>query len=90
LQPNFIFSQCPANLILNNTITSRTDFQEASNIIQASGVINSGAGADYRAGNYLILSSPFISKNGSAFRGYIAGCSGIIAVEQLGYVLEYC
>lgn len=70
------YGQCPPTWTLTGTVTT-VDNRQASTSITASNVITSGATARYHAGSHIQLKTGFRSVNGSRFRGYIEGCTGL-------------
>lgn len=63
------------NLNITEAVLSGEDIEEqASNILTATNVINSGATADYRAINQISLKSGFHAKSGSLFTAHIVEC----------------
>lgn len=69
-------SLCLTNKNVSNSFPSGClDFEQASNLINSTSLINSGTVAVYHAGNSVILTNGFHAKKGSRFRAHIEGCS---------------
>lgn len=68
---------CP----MTQTVTANLNYgignEQASESIVASNTIESNANARYHGGSMVLLKNGFHAKNGSYFRGYIEGCTGI-------------
>ena len=66
---------CPTetvvNLNLNNTISSGSHIYQASNKIESTSVIQSGATVEYEAGSSIVLKSGFKAEAGSNFKASI-------------------
>ena len=74
----YTLAACPNNLVITADVASGViDNQEALNTITASNTVNSGGEAVYHAGDEVLLVDDFDALNGSIFRAYIEGCTGV-------------
>lgn len=71
-------SCCPTDLTITANVPSGgVDHREASNTITALNTVSSGAEGVYHAENEVLLLDDFDALNGSEFRAYIEGCTGV-------------
>lgn len=69
---------CPSSLTITIDVPAPgPDHQEAGNDITADNVIFTGAEAVYHAGDDVLMIDGFLAENGSVYRAYIEGCTGI-------------
>jgi hypothetical protein len=73
---------CPSSLTVSTNVTSGIDQKQASNSITATNTIGSGASAIYHAATVVVLKPSFTAVNGSKFRAYIEGCTGVFVARQ--------
>lgn len=72
----FVLGGCEDSLTINTDVVSgQTDNKQAENTIIAQNIINSGALANYSAGQQVILKNDFSAKTGSTFKAFIEDCS---------------
>lgn len=70
------FTECVTDKIVASALPSGClDFEQASNTITTTSIINSGTVAIYHASNSVVLTDGFHAKSGSRFRGHIEGCT---------------
>ena len=65
-------SGCPPTLVVSNTITS--GLYEASNYVEADGVILNGSNVSITGGNFVELKTGFEGVNGSVVVGEVSPC----------------
>jgi hypothetical protein len=68
---------CSSNLSINSNVLTGQENKQASQTINATNQIFNGATAVYHAGNEVVLKNGFVARNGSWFRAYIEGCTGV-------------
>ncbi len=74
---------CTTGLSINTNVPSgQMDYEEASIGIKAYNTIFNGGEAIYHAGQEVVMTNGFVAENGSEFRAYIAGCSGVFASKK--------
>ena len=67
--------KCLINRLITATVpNAANDILDATNLVEAKNIIESGAHAEYDAGVMVLLSEGFLAKNGSNTRIYIDGC----------------
>jgi len=79
---------CPENLNINETFNNGDNENfEASNKINSTANVNSGANIIHDAGKTIILKPGFHSANGSKFHGKIDGCeeAGALKLPEIGF-----
>ena len=75
---------CPEHVVIAPDVPAfGVDHQEAEFTITAFNTVNASAEAVYHAGDEVLLLDDFDALNGSEFRAYIEGCSGIFVKSAL-------